>query len=48
MNILWVEDFGGRADSGKNVLNQMFGSLLSFDLWDNDLLPLLYILVRRS
>jgi hypothetical protein len=40
MNILWVEDFGGRADSGKNVLNQMFGSLLSFDLWDNDLLSI--------
>jgi hypothetical protein len=40
MNILWVEDFGGKADSGKNILNQLFGSLLSFDSWDNDLLSI--------
>ncbi|MDP3330393.1 MAG: hypothetical protein Q8S55_00115, partial [Methylococcaceae bacterium] len=39
MNILWIEDFGG-LQAGKNILNQMFGNLLSFDAWDNDLFSL--------
>lgn len=39
MNILWIEDFGG-LQAGKNILNQMFGELLSFEAWDNDLFSL--------
>lgn len=39
MNILWIEDFGG-LQAGKNILNQMFGDLLSFDAWDKDLFSL--------
>jgi hypothetical protein len=39
MNILWIEDFGG-LPAGKNILNQMFGELLGFDAWNNDLLSL--------
>ncbi len=39
MNILWIEDFGG-LQAGKNILNQMFGELLGFDTWDNDLFSL--------
>ncbi|MDP3878315.1 MAG: hypothetical protein Q8Q50_15165 [Methylobacter sp.] len=39
MNVLWIEDFGG-LQAGKNILNQMFGDLLSFDVWDNDLFSL--------
>jgi hypothetical protein len=40
MNILWIEDFGGLIP-GRNLLNQMFENLLSFDAWDNDLLSLI-------
>jgi len=36
MNVLWIEDFGGGLQAGRNVLNQMFGGLLSFDAWNND------------
>lgn len=39
MNILWIEDFGG-LQAGKNILNQMFVDLLSFDAWDNDFFSL--------
>lgn len=39
MNILWIEDFGG-LQAGKNILNQMFGDLLGFDAWNNDLFSL--------
>lgn len=39
MNILWIEDFGS-LQAGKNILNQMFGELLGFDAWDNDLFSL--------
>ncbi len=39
MNILWIEDFD-KLDSGKNTLELLFGELLSFDNWDNDLLSL--------
>ena len=40
MNILWIEDFGS-LPAGRNILNQMFGNLLSFDSWDNDVLSLI-------
>lgn len=40
MNILWIEDFGSMPDTGKNLLDSMFGKLLSFKNWDNDLLSL--------
>ncbi|MDP2902271.1 MAG: hypothetical protein Q8N96_04085 [Methylovulum sp.] len=40
MNILWIEDFGGNLPAGRNILNQMFGELLGFDAWDNDLFSL--------
>ncbi|MFZ2727141.1 MAG: hypothetical protein WAX77_12870 [Methylococcaceae bacterium] len=40
MNILWIEDFGS-LPAGRNILNQLFGNLLSFDNWDNDVLSLI-------
>lgn len=40
MNILWVEDFGGGLQAGKNTLNQMFGDLICFDAWNNDVFSL--------
>jgi hypothetical protein len=41
MNILWIEDFGGRLDPGTATLSLMFQNLINFDNWDEDEFSLL-------
>lgn len=41
MNILWIEDFGGRLPTGTGTLSSMFQDLISFENWDEDELSLL-------
>jgi len=41
MNILWIEDFGGRLDRGTATLSLMFRDLISFDNCNEDDLRLL-------
>jgi hypothetical protein len=36
MNILWIEDFGGRLPTNEDTLKSFFKDFIDFDEWDSD------------